>query len=186
MSIQDIALTLLPLKAFDTVAIFDQSYNRLFPNASSIKATIKETAKTMEHPIETGAIITDHRIIMPVEIELALILLSFDYQNTYSTIKQFYLNATLMVVQTRSGIYENQMIASMPHEEDPTQFDVITLILGLKQVLFVAPQYGVVPKLPKNSTTVRRGAQQSTTVPANSALYDLSTSAWSKAKGALG
>ncbi len=30
----------------------------------------------MEHPVESGIIITDHRIILPVEIELSLILTS--------------------------------------------------------------------------------------------------------------
>ena len=70
-----------------------------------------------------------------------------------------------MVVQTKSGVYDNQLIESLPHEEDPAQYDVLTIALSLKQVIFVTAQYGVVPKNPNNSTTQKRGTQQGTPAP---------------------
>lgn len=152
--------TLLPSFAVDYVAVFTQDFLQVFKEARAIKAVVKEQAKVMEHPVESGAIITDHRIILPVEIDLSLILQAPDYQNVYKTIRQYYLNGTLLVVQTRSGIYENQLISGMPHEEDPTQYDALAVALSLKQVQFVTAQYGVVPKNAKNSTTVNRGTQQ--------------------------
>ena len=165
MSLTDIISTLLPTFAVDSVAVFTQDYQQLFKQARALKAVVKEQAKVMEHPVENGTIITDHRIILPVEIELTLILASSDYQNVYKNIRQYYFNGTLLVIQTRSDIYTNQLIASMPHEEDPTQYDVIPLILNLKQVQFVTAQFGVVPKQPKNANTVKRGTQQGTTAP---------------------
>lgn len=165
MSLTDIIRTLIPTAAVDSVAVFTQDYEQLFKSARALKAVVKEQAKVMEHPVENGSIITDHRIILPVEIELTLLLTSGDYQNVYKNIRQYYLNGTLLVVQTRSDIYTNQLISSMPHEEDPTQYDVIPLMLNLKQVQFVTAQYGVVPKEAKNSNTVKRGAQQGTTAP---------------------
>lgn len=153
--------TLLPSAAIDYVAVFTQDFTQIFKQARTIKAVVKETAKVMEHPVETGAIITDHRIILPVEIELSMILQAADYADVYKSIRQYYLNSTLLVVQTKSGIYENQLIASMPHQEDPEQYDALSLALSLKQVQFVTAQYGVVPKNPNNSTTVSRGTQQS-------------------------
>lgn len=165
--------TLLPSFAVDYVAIFDQDYNQLFREARAIKAVVKEQSKVMEHPVESGAIITDHRIIMPVEIDLSLILASEDYQSVYKAIRQYYLNATLLIVQTRAGIYENQLISALPHEEDPTMFDALTLALSLKQVFFVTAQFGVVPKSPSNTTTVNRGVQQGTPVNDQSTLLKL-------------
>lgn len=153
---------LLPSFATDSVAVFDQNYTQLFRNARAIKAVIKEQAKVMEHPVESGAIITDHRIIMPIEIDLSLILSSADYQDVYAAIKQYYLNATLIIVQTRSGIYQNQLISALPHEEDPNMYDALTIALSLKEVYMVTAQYAVAPKQPSNSNTTNRGTQQST------------------------
>ena len=151
--------TLLPSFAFDAVAVFTQDYTQIFRDARAVKATIKEQAKVMEHPIETGAVITDHRIILPVEIELSLILLPVSYQDTYKAIRSYYLNGTLLVIQTRTGIYENQLIVNMPHEETPEQYDAISLNLSLREALFVAPENGVAPEAPQDSTTVDRGQQ---------------------------
>lgn len=163
----NIISTLLPSFAVDYVGIFTQEYLQIFRQARAIKAVIKEQAKVMEHPVESGAIISDHRVILPVEIDISLILASEDYQDVYKAIRQYYFNATLLIVQTRSGIYENQLISSLPHEEDPNMFDALAIALSLKQVQFVTPQYGVVPKYPSNSTTTNRGTQQGIPATAN-------------------
>lgn len=157
--ISSIISTLLPSFAFDSVAVFTQEYEQLFRDARAIKAIVKEQAKVMEHPIETGAVITDHRIILPVEIELSLILTPNNYQNTYKAIRSYYLNGTLLVVQTRTGIYENQLISAIPHEETPEQYDAISLNLSLRQALFVTPEFSITPANPSDSTTVERGQQ---------------------------
>src|SRR5271170_5306164 len=148
------------LISIDAVAIYDQDFNQLFPKARPLKAVIKEEAKVMEHPIETGETITDHRIILPIEIELSMIVFSFDYKNVYNSIKQYYLNSTLVIVQTSTGIYNNQLIYAIPHEEDPQQYNTLIIAVKLKEVQFVTTQTTVVPKNPSNSSTVDRGNQQ--------------------------
>lgn len=165
MAITNIINTLLPSFAVDSVAIFDQNFTQLFRNARAIKAIVKEQSKVMEHPVETGAIITDHRIVLRIEIDLSLILSSVDYQDVYASIKQYYLNGTLLTVQTRSGIYTNQLISGLPHEEDPTMYDALTIALSLKEVIIVTAQFNISPKNRRNSNTVNRGQQQGT--PAN-------------------
>lgn len=152
--------TLLPSSAVDSVAIFDKDYKQLFQQAKSIKAVVKENSKLMEHPIESGAIITDHRVIMPIEIDLSLILASSDYADVYKTIRQYFFNATLLIVQTRAGIYRNQLIEALPHEEDPNMYDALTIALSLKQVLYVSAQYVSAPKNASNSKNQDRGVQQ--------------------------
>lgn len=164
--IDNIIGAILPSYLYDQVAVFDQNFNQVFKTARPIKAVIKEQSKVMEHPVETGITIVDHRIILPVEIELSLItngnktFFSTDYQTAYNQIRSFYYDATLLTVQTRSGIYTNQLIQSLPHEEDPSIYDELTIALSLKQVQFVMPQYGTAPKNPSNSNTVPRGQQQ--------------------------
>jgi hypothetical protein len=171
--------TLLPSASVDSVAIFDQNYNQLFKQAESIKVVVKENSKLMEHPIETGAIITDHRIIMPIEIDMSLILSSSDYTDVYKSIRQYYYNATLLIVQTRATIYKNQLIEAIPHEEDPNMYDALTIALSLKQVLSVAAKYAPAPKYPSNTNTQNRGTQQGTV--ASTQQSALSTFSFKKA-----
>ena len=150
----------------DLVGVFNQSFTQVFEKARPLKATIKEEAKVFEHPIETGATITDFRIIQPIEIEISLMLNSEDYKSVYQQIRQLFLNGELLVVQTKAGVYDNQLIQAMPHEEDPAQYDAITLGLKLKQAQFVTPQFATLPRRQvrnkSNSSTVARGEQQKT------------------------
>jgi hypothetical protein len=139
--------TLIPTHAYDQVAIFDDDFIQLFPGARAIKAIVKEQSKVMEHPLEDGATITDHRVILPIEIELSFILKPEDYQDTYNQIKQYYLDATLLNVQTKSGVYQNQLIQAMP--------------------LFALTEFEYSAADPLQSSTVNRGAQQGTTVNTN-------------------
>lgn len=184
MPITNALNTLIPSFTVDPVAVFDNDFNRLFSDAQAIKAVVKEQSKLMEHPVESGIIITDHRIVLPVEIDLSLVLSARDYQTTYKQIRQYYLNATLLVIQTRSGVYENQIIQAMPHEEDPEQFNVLMMALSLKQVQFVTAEYGVVPKRANNSTTTKRGTQP-TTVP-TTAQTTIAADAFNGVKKAYG
>lgn len=184
MALNDIISTLIPTHAFDTVAIYNQNYEQLFRFARSIKAVVKEQAKVMEHPVENGTIITDHRIILPVEIELSLILKPEYYPDTYKAIRQYYLDSTLLIVQTKTGSYENQIIQSMPHEEDPSLYDTISIALTTKQVQFTVAKYGVIPKQPKNSTTQNRGMQQTKTNN-SSVIYDAGSAGLNYAKSAF-
>lgn len=174
MAITNILNTLLPSFAVDYVAVFTQDFTQIFRNARAIKAVIKEQSKVMEHPVESGIVITDHRIILPIDIELSLILSKADYQDVYESIRGYYNQGTLLVVQTRSGVYQNMLIQAMPHEENPDMYDALALALTLKQVLFAIAQYGVVPKYAKNSTTVPKGTQAATpaTTSQTSALQD--------------
>ncbi len=154
------------LPAVDEVAVFDQNFNQVFGGARPIKASVNEIAKAMEHPVESGATITDFRIIEPVEINLSMILDGSTYKDTYHTVKQFFLKSTLLVVQTKTGSYSNMMINKIPHEEDPALFDTITMAISLKEVIIVTAQYGTLPptavKHAKDTTTTDTGQQQAT------------------------
>lgn len=152
--------TLLPSFAVDYVAIYDSEFRQIFNKARPLRATIRESSKVMEHPVENGSVISDHRIVLPIEIELALTLTTRDYEDTYYSIKQYYLDSSLLNIQTRSDLYRSMVIESMPHEENPEQYDTITIILTLKQVLFTEPRYSVVPRNASAQTTVDKGVQQ--------------------------
>lgn len=154
MALNDINI---PSAASDVVGVFDQNFAQVFPTARPIKAIINETSKPMEHPVESGVIITDHRIILPTEIELSMILPAGDYRSVYQQIKTYYISAQILNVQTRTDTYPNMFIVQIPHQEDAELFDTVSLTIKLKQVLIVSTQTQALP-----ASAVANTNQQST------------------------
>lgn len=162
---------------FDNVEVLDQSLNQLFSNARMMRALVRENSKPFEHPIETGSIITDHRIILPTEIDLVLTILPQDVKDIYAQIKDLFLKGTLVIVQTRSSQYKNLYIQALPHRETPERLGVIDINLRLKEAQFASSQSTTTeinPSQPSNSDTVDRGVQQATDPVDNAAAPSFS------------
>lgn len=155
-------MTLLANQAADAVAIYDSNFNQVFINARPIKGAASEDSKLMEHPLETGAVIADHRIILPVEIQLSMILTPDEYRQTYQQIRQAFYAGTQYTVQLRAGGYQNMVIGSMPHDESADIFDTITLAIKLREVQFVTAQFVNAKSVNLKSSSVKNKKQQST------------------------
>ena len=154
----------------DTVAVFDSNYNQLFPNARPLKANVKTVVKPMEHPLETGQIISDYKITLPIEIIIPFVVSSQYYRATYAQIANLLATSELLTVQTRASSFTNMFIVEMPEEESPDMFDAIKIELHLKQVLLVQAASNFSPADPTQADTVNSGQQSpsATTLPANS------------------
>lgn len=155
--------------SFDVVAVLDKDLVQVFPFARPIKATVREDAKLMEHPLETGASVVDHRVILPTEVELSMVLASEEYADVYQQIKQIWKRGDILNVQTRTDSYDSMVIASMPHEESGDMLDGVTLAVMLREVKFVDITYTErkipVNTAPKNTKTKDRGEQRPQETP---------------------
>ena len=147
----------------DVVGVFDEGFNQLFPLARPIKANVVESAKAMEHPVESGATITDHVVVEPLEIELTLMLVGEERADVYGQVRALFNASTLLTVQTRSGSYPNMVIVAIPHDETPDLYDAFPLALKLREVRLVTTQFQALPPsavaAPKDASTVKRGEQ---------------------------
>lgn len=158
------ASALTSTSAVDVTGVFDQNYNQLFVGARPISAKITPVAKMMTHPLEDGTSIADHRVIMPVDIQLSVILDPDDYVDTYNAIKSVFNGISSVTVQTRVDSYPNMYICEMPHDETAAVFDTVTMILKLSQALIATSATIIAtPADPTNSATVSNGNQQGTT-----------------------
>lgn len=119
----------------DVVGIY-QNGAQVFQKGRPLKANIKEPARIMKHPAETGVILADHIVIDPVIIEMPMMISSQYYLATYQQIKNARNNATVLQVKTPVQLYDNMIIADMPHEESPDHFSSIIMFLRLEQVIF--------------------------------------------------
>lgn len=152
----------------DTVAVFDQDFNQVFPETQVMRIFIREDSQVMEHPLETGAVIADHQVFDPIEIECVIMLPTTLYRSIYQQIKSLFLSSTLLYVQTKTAVYDSQLLQGIPHQETPEFFNAVPMDLRFKQSAFApTPQSTVVPRDPVNSGTVARGTQPATPVGDN-------------------
>lgn len=155
-----------PTNSQDVVAVLNSDFQQVFEKARAIKATILRASKAMEHPLETGATITDHRIVLPVNVELSMILASEDYRAVYQQVRDLFMRGDLLTVQTRVDSFASMLIEKMPHDETPDMLDGVALALSLKEAQFVQPQFSALKVAqPKDSNTVKKGQQQPTESP---------------------
>jgi hypothetical protein len=154
----------LPFGSYaDVVAVYDNAFQQVFLASRPIKASIKRDVKDMTHPLETGAQVTDHRVINPVEIELSMILPGAEAKQVYQQIVQEFLKSTILIVQTRADVFKDQFIIAMPHEESADAIDAFMLSFKTKQVLFSttasnsASSSSKTPRNPENTNTRSKG-----------------------------
>lgn len=178
---------LTPTLAVDVVAITGAGFIPLFPAARPLQANVIELAELMEHPLETGAKITDHIIFRPIEIELPLLCVGeIAYRSTYAALRATYLAGTLLTIQTRTGSYPNMVISDLPHEETPDMFDGVAIRLQLREARFVQPKTELASSQVKNPTqasTINKGTQQTST-PNTAAAGKAASAASGSAQGA--
>jgi hypothetical protein len=163
----------------DVVGVLDQeTFTQIFPEARPMKAFVRETSRVMEHPLETGAMIADHKIIDPRTIELLMIVSAADFAGAFQQIRAAWLDSTLLTVQTKAAVYQNMIIQNLPREEDPEKFDITVISLQMKEVIF-ALEGGTSstssvtyydPISPLDASVILRGLQKSIINPASSLL----------------
>lgn len=143
----------------DMVGVYDQDFFQQFPNARPMRATVRQNARAMEHPIETGQIITDYRVILPIEIEIPFLVSPEFYRDTYEQIQNLFFNSELLLVQTISALYSNMIISEMPHQESPDHFNSMHILLRFKQVQIVSSATSFAPLNATDTNTQNIGVQ---------------------------
>lgn len=156
---------LLLQPSVDVVGVLDQSFTQLFPAARPMRLAVRENSRTMEHPLETGQIISDYKIILPIEIDILFMVPAADYRNTYQQIKGQFITSQKLTVQTKSASYGNMIIAEMPHEEKPEIFDSLLINLHFKQIQIVQPSPDFAPADPTQANTQALGEQSMYLIP---------------------
>ncbi|WP_238759154.1 phage baseplate protein [Klebsiella oxytoca] len=159
----------------EVYGIYSDKFTLRFEKMKLLKASVMRESKLMEHPLEDGSTITDHRILLPVEIDLPVLLPAGDYQSLYREINKAWIGAELFTIHTRAGIFKSMAFAAMPHDESSEQLDVIPMVLRFKEVRLVTTQYQALSARkvarPRDQSTVNRG-EQTGIVKKNDTLLD--------------
>ena len=164
----------------DVVKVLNQDTGlQVFAGARPMKAKVRETARVMRYPVETGASLSDHIVFNPTEIMMEMLIPSDEYTGAYVEIRQLWKSATALTVQTRTGIYKNMLIEEMPHEEDPDMFTAVPMLLRLSEAIQITinssndpvqvENYS--PANPDYSGTVQRGLLAAVTAATSALSY---------------
>jgi hypothetical protein len=159
----------------DVTGVFTQSFTQVFRAARSIKVAVVPKQELMKQPLETGATTVDHKVIQPLEIEMSMIIPNGEARDVLQEITQLWSDGELLIVQNKSGVYQNMVIEALPNEETPDMFNAISVALKLVQVTYANTTTKIVPVNPVNNSTVDRGTQQTNDASEkkNSAAFDL-------------
>lgn len=162
----------------DVVGVYDANFNQLFEGARPLRCVVTERSKIMEHPIETGATVADHVVVLPTEIELSMIPRPEDFDDSYNAIKAAYQAQAFVSVQTKTDTYTSMLIYEIPHDERPETFDTIAIAVKLREAILVNPQFSQLPpaqvKKKSDASTVQTGQKQPADAPQSllSQIYD--------------
>ena len=147
------------------VAIYNSLNQEVLQDCAIIDCVVKDTARLMEHPIETGAKIVDHKVFEPRQVQIQLALTESNYQQEYEQLSFLYHNCEMLSVRTKAQIYSNMQIIGIPHEEKVNKIDRLILAIQLKEAMLVSPDY-IKPKKGKgtgpNSNTQKKGTVKPT------------------------
>jgi hypothetical protein len=160
----------------ELVAILDsETYEVLFDPNGPMSCSVREESHITQFAVEDGTTRSDHRVILPREISIPLVLTD-DFRNVYEQIKTRFNSLTSLIVQTKVSSYPNMFILSMNHEETAERADGISVDLMLREITTVTPEYGSLPARKvtatdgsntkgndKKSDTVQSGSQRTTT-----------------------
>lgn len=148
----------------DLVAIIDgTSLQPLFAEASPMSVTVREISQVMTSAIEDGSLVADHKVDLPTEIDLPL-LLTTNTRNLYNSLRRAWKDGTILSMQTRVATFSNMLIYEIPHDEKAEMGQAVLMTIKMREVVTVKAEYGQLPARKvanKNqASTVKKGTQQ--------------------------
>lgn len=151
----------------NTSSLGRQAGEILSRSAVIIKASFSEPSKLCTHPIESGALITDHKVILPRKCTLEIAMPAYFQNTVIEELRKYFLTSTPLSVHDVSGVYNNMVITDLPHETTAKTAGRLVFNVPMEEVVVVAPVYVKLPKeqvkAKKHSSTVPSGVKQAKT-----------------------
>ena len=127
---------------------------------------VMESSKIMTSPTESGTIIADHRVFIPIEITARCTLPIEDWKKSYDALRAWFeqTEAKFLTLATKADNYENMQLIELPHKETSESIQRLFFDLKFREVKLVAFDYKAMPlevvESAENATTVDAGTKQ--------------------------
>jgi len=149
--------------------IFDNQ--EVLKGVSILSIDVLEDSKIMDNPVETGIVISDHRIRNPLEITVRCALSEDDWDSTYRELRRYYTQTgtDFLTIKAKADVYANMQLIALPHKETPDSVTRLFFDLRFRSILFVTPSYVDMPlkavEKPADAKTVDAGQKESIPPP---------------------
>lgn len=118
-------------------------------------------AQMFEHPIETGAVITDHRILQPNSVSLQAYIAIND-TGTLNELNYYYTTSTPLKIRAGNNVIKTAYIDRQPFEITGSSLDKTLYSINFKQGQEITPVYVGLSKARRasNASRVNSGQKQ--------------------------
>lgn len=108
-----------------------------------LSATVKESSKIMEHPLEIDVsngnqraqnYIADHSIVLPNEVSIRMAFPSMLYQSVYKEARDLFRQKTMLVVMTKANTYRRMVLTNFSHTEEPSTITRINFDFTFREI----------------------------------------------------
>jgi hypothetical protein len=173
---------LLPLSSVDIVRILNQEGEQIFVGdspksetfgfsvgtflggqlkAQPMKGFVRRDTKGFTHPLENNKNLTDHRIILPIIIDMKMLISKDKTSQIYKEFEYYFNTAAPVTVVTKAGTFDDMYVAAIPHSEAPDKFDSLEMDVRFDEIQLSAnsaktPSF-FDPSNDDQSTTIGRG-----------------------------
>lgn len=139
----------LPTSALDIVAILDADGEQILVGgaagvlpaflggqikAQPMKAYVNRDSKGFSHPLESNKTLIDHRIILPIEIQMKLIIAADKTSEIYDELEGLFTRADTVQVRTKAKTFINLYISAIPHAETPEKFNSLEVDVRFSEI----------------------------------------------------
>ena len=126
-----------------------------------LKCNADISAKLFEHPIETGAVISDHRILNPSVVSLQAYIAIDDVQ-TLKELNYYYISGVPLKIRAGNDVIKNAYINTKPFEITGGSLDKTLYSISFKEAQEITPVYVGLSNARRgsNSSRVNSGQKQ--------------------------
>lgn len=108
-------------------------------HSAVIDCNVGIESRLCRHPLETGEVVADHKIIDPKKFEIELVMPNFLFGNVIQELNDYFKNSKFIIIVTQSGVFGNLIITKIPHDITPENADRMIFNISLEEVLLVTP-----------------------------------------------
>lgn len=127
------------IPGLDSLDTKDSTGGEIF---SITNVTVTRSANAIKSPVETGHVVFDNKVIMPLEVTMKAIVKAKNWQSVWGTLLRIYNDRTYTFysVYTRGEIIDNLMLVSMDRDETTDKFDAVDITLKFVQIIYATEQ----------------------------------------------